>query len=61
MKRPRIPFPKKRWKPLKSTGLHLKGPLTTPVGSGFRSVNVALRQKFNLYSNIRPCTNTPKY
>ena len=32
----------------------LKGPLTTPVGTGFRSVNVALRQQFNLYSNIRP-------
>lgn len=37
----------------------LKGPLTTPVGSGFRSVNVALRQKFNLYSNIRPARTLP--
>jgi len=33
----------------------LKGPLTTPVGHGFRSVNVQLRQKFDLYQNIRPC------
>lgn len=32
----------------------LKGPITTPVGSGFRSVNVALRQRYNLYANIRP-------
>ncbi len=32
----------------------LKGPLTTPVGSGFRSVNVALRKEFDLYANIRP-------
>lgn len=32
----------------------LKGPITTPVGNGFRSINVALRQKFNLYSNVRP-------
>lgn len=32
----------------------LKGPITTPVGKGFRSVNVALRQKFNLYANVRP-------
>lgn len=39
--------------------LALKGPLTTPVGSGFRSVNVALRQKFNLYSNIRPARSLP--
>ena len=32
----------------------LKGPLTTPVGSGYRSVNVALRREFELYANIRP-------
>lgn len=32
----------------------LKGPLTTPVGSGFRSVNVALRKEFDLYANVRP-------
>lgn len=37
----------------------LKGPLTTPVGTGFRSINVALRQKFNLYSNIRPAKSIP--
>lgn len=37
----------------------LKGPLTTPVGTGFRSVNVALRQNFNLYSNIRPARTLP--
>lgn len=39
--------------------LALKGPLTTPVGSGFRSVNVALRQRFNLYCNIRPARTLP--
>ena len=32
----------------------LKGPITTPVGSGFRSVNVGLRQALNLYANLRP-------
>lgn len=37
----------------------LKGPLTTPVGGGFRSVNVALRQKFELFSNIRPAKSLP--
>jgi len=36
------------------TGLALKGPLTTPVGTGFRSVNVALRREFDLYANVRP-------
>ena len=36
----------------------LKGPITTPVGKGFKSVNVQLRQKFNLYQNVRPCVTT---
>jgi len=39
--------------------LALKGPLTTPVGAGFRSVNVAMRKKFDLYSNIRPAKTLP--
>ena len=33
----------------------LKGPITTPVGEGFRSINIQLRQHFDLYANIRPC------
>jgi isocitrate dehydrogenase (NAD+) len=37
----------------------LKGPITTPVGKGFKSVNVQLRQRFDLYQNIRPCKTTP--
>lgn len=36
----------------------LKGPLTTPVGKGFKSVNVQLRQIFDLYQNVRPCVTT---
>lgn len=36
-----------------------KGPLTTPVGKGFRSINVALRQKYDLYANVRPAKNWP--
>ncbi|MFN2383662.1 MAG: isocitrate/isopropylmalate dehydrogenase family protein [Gemmatimonadota bacterium] len=36
------------------TGVALKGPLTTPVGAGFRSVNVALRKEFELFANVRP-------
>jgi isocitrate dehydrogenase (NAD+) len=37
----------------------LKGPITTPVGKGFQSVNVQLRHMFDLYQNIRPCKSTP--
>lgn len=37
----------------------LKGPLTTPVGTGFRSVNVALRKEFDLYANLRPAKSFP--
>ncbi len=37
----------------------LKGPLTTPVGEGFRSVNVTLRQELNLYANVRPARTLP--
>ncbi|MFC2065719.1 isocitrate/isopropylmalate dehydrogenase family protein [Chloroflexota bacterium] len=37
----------------------LKGPVTTPVGSGFRSVNVALRKELNLYACVRPCKTYP--
>jgi len=37
----------------------LKGPVTTPVGSGFRSVNVALRKKLDLYACLRPCKTYP--
>jgi isocitrate dehydrogenase (NAD+) len=39
---------------IRRNGIGLKGPITTPVGSGFRSVNVALRQELELYANLRP-------
>ena len=39
---------------IRRTRLALKGPLTTPVGGGFRSVNVRLREEFQLYANLRP-------
>lgn len=44
---------------LESTGLALKGPITTPSGKGYRSVNVTLRQKFDLYANVRPTISMP--
>lgn len=37
----------------------LKGPITTPIGQGFKSINVALRQKFNTYANVRPVQSIP--
>ena len=39
---------------IRSDGVALKGPITTPIGEGFRSVNVALRQALGLYANVRP-------
>ncbi|CEP68314.1 Isocitrate/isopropylmalate dehydrogenase,conserved site [Moorella glycerini] len=44
---------------IRKNGVALKGPITTPVGTGFRSVNVALRKELDLYANIRPARNLP--
>ncbi|QCR24081.1 isocitrate/isopropylmalate dehydrogenase family protein [Pontibacter sp. SGAir0037] len=44
---------------LKKNKVALKGPITTPVGKGFKSINVQLRQMFDLYSNVRPAKTTP--
>jgi isocitrate dehydrogenase (NAD+) len=44
---------------IRETGVALKGPITTPVGVGFRSVNVALRKSLDLYGQIRPCKTYP--
>jgi isocitrate dehydrogenase (NAD+) len=48
------PMPLATLDSIRRTGLALKGPLTTPVGGGFRSVNVRLREEFLLYANLRP-------
>ena len=48
------PLPRHVIDSIESTRVALKGPLTTPIGSGFRSVNVALRKEFDLYVNLRP-------
>lgn len=53
------PLPDETLDAIREHRLALKGPLTTPVGSGFRSINVALRQEFELYSNIRPAKSLP--
>jgi isocitrate dehydrogenase (NAD+) len=48
------PLPPATLESIRRTRLALKGPLTTPVGGGFRSVNVRLREEFQLYANLRP-------
>jgi isocitrate dehydrogenase (NAD+) len=48
------PLPEPTLASIRRTQLALKGPLTTPVGGGYRSVNVALRQEFQLFANVRP-------
>ncbi|MDD3225029.1 MAG: isocitrate dehydrogenase (NAD(+)) [Clostridium sp.] len=50
----KTPLPDYVLESIEKNKIALKGPITTPVGKGFRSVNVALRQKFNLYANVRP-------
>lgn len=53
------PLPDETLEAIDKYRIALKGPLTTPVGAGFRSVNVAMRKKFELYSNIRPAKTLP--
>jgi isocitrate dehydrogenase (NAD+) len=48
------PIPEATLDSIKRTKLALKGPLETPVGEGYRSINVALRKTFDLYANVRP-------
>jgi isocitrate dehydrogenase (NAD+) len=44
---------------IEQTGVGLKGPVTTPIGGGFSSINVALRKQFELFANFRPIRNLP--
>ncbi len=53
------PLPDSVIESVKSTGCGIKGPITTPVGHGFRSVNVALRKLLDLYACVRPCKSYP--
>jgi isocitrate dehydrogenase (NAD+) len=53
------PLPERVLDSVRETGTAIKGPVTTPVGSGFRSVNVALRRAFDLYACVRPCLSMP--
>ena len=51
------PLPDRVIESIKKTKVALKAPVTTPIGKGFRSVNVALRKSLDLYANLRPCKN----
>jgi isocitrate dehydrogenase (NAD+) len=56
------PLPEETLASIRRNRVALKGPLTTPVGVGFRSINVALRKEFDLYANVRPArTLLPGY
>ena len=54
-----IPLPETVLESVRKNRVALKGPVTTPVGSGFRSVNVALRKGLELYACLRPCKTYP--
>ena len=55
----REPLPSEIVNSISRNKVALKGPITTPVGKGFTSVNVQLRQALDLYANVRPCVNLP--
>ncbi len=54
-----VPLPQRVIDSIKANKVALKAPITTPIGKGFRSVNVQLRKELNLFANIRPCKNIP--
>jgi isocitrate dehydrogenase (NAD+) len=53
------PLPEETLASIRQNGVALKGPITTPIGTGFRSVNVALRHELELYACLRPCKSYP--
>src|ERR1700744_6512176 len=52
-------IPKELSESIERTKVGLKGPVTTPIGGGFASINVTLRKQFELYANFRPIKNLP--
>ncbi len=59
VERHKDPLPQATIDSLKKTQVALKGPLATPSGGGYRSVNVTLRQQFDMYANVRPAKTIP--
>ena len=54
-----VPLPQRVLDSVRKNKVALKSPVTTPIGKGFRSVNVQLRKDLDLYANLRPCYNLP--
>lgn len=52
-------IPRELYESIEANRVALKGPVTTPIGGGFASINVTLRKKFELYANFRPIKNLP--
>jgi isocitrate dehydrogenase (NAD+) len=59
MEKEGTPLPESVLESIRRNKVAIKGPLTTPVGTGFRSVNVALRKELDLYGNVRPSLSLP--
>ncbi|HEY3185562.1 MAG TPA: isocitrate/isopropylmalate dehydrogenase family protein [Gaiellaceae bacterium] len=53
------PLPEGTLESIRQNGVALKGPITTPVGGGFRSVNVGLRKSLDMFAQVRPCKSYP--
>src|SRR5689334_17256556 len=54
-------IPDAAWQSLIRTKILLKGPITTPQGSGYKSLNVTIRKTLGLFANVRPCTSYAPY
>lgn len=54
-------IPDKAWESIKRTKILLKGPITTPQGGGYKSLNVTMRKTLGLFANVRPCSSYAPY
>ncbi len=54
-------IPDKAWESIKRTKVLLKGPITTPQGGGYKSLNVTMRKTLGLFANVRPCMSYAPY
>ncbi len=59
MEKYKTPLPESTLQSIRKNKVALKGPITTPIGTGFRSVNVAIRKELDLYTCLRPCKTYP--
>ena len=54
-------IPAALYQSIERNGVALKGPVTTPIGGGFKSINVTLRKRFDLFANFRPVRTFPAW